>query len=137
MPNNDEVFKNQESAFIARYLLGILEDVVRDAQRLLRGKDIPLFIVARAFERRALPLIEGIVGTLNPERSEYVREIHARVIWGVYWGLRNGPAETQFHLFALLAQLNNQPLFASPSTWLKWPSYRSTGRHSLGGPTAK
>ena len=137
MPSNDEVFKNQENALIARYLLGILEDVVRDAQKLLRGPGIPLFIVGRAFEKRALPLIKGIVETLNPERSEHVRMVHERVIWGIYWGLRNGPAETQFHLFALLAELNNHPPFASPSTWLNWPSYGNTGGHSLGGPTAK
>lgn len=113
-----KVFRTQVNGYLAIHLEIALERLAKAGLELLgreaireRSKEVLL----NALENKSVLVIRGILRTLNPEVTENIREIDERKIWRVFWDLRNSPVNDDISIFAILAELNNNPpLIAEP-----------------------
>ncbi|MFA6502648.1 MAG: hypothetical protein WCT45_00105 [Candidatus Paceibacterota bacterium] len=108
-----DVFRSRDCGPAILSLETSLKDLIVARKQLLRRHTIPEDLLNRGFGKRAAEVIEELIQLLNPERSENIRKMNAQMIWEVYWRLQEGRAETRYPIFAVLAELNSDPLFIS------------------------
>ena len=103
----DKVFRNTVNGYLAVFLEEALERVVQVGLRFSQGglKDECLL---QALENKAVPVIQGILRTFNPEVIWNVREMEPERIWEIYWALRTDGNEP-ISIFTVIAELNSSP----------------------------
>lgn len=107
---SDIAFKNARSAFTARLLEAILEKEIKDALTFGKRKWVKKDTFSRALEKKAVPLVTGIIRTLDPYASENIRDMDREAIWRTYWKRRQrhtGP--TKLSILEFLRELNKKP----------------------------
>lgn len=106
-------FKNASSAYLARELEAILEDDIKKALMFRKRSWVKKETPSRALEKKAVPLIIGIIRTLDPDASENIRNMDREMIWRAYWKRRQrhtGP--TNLSIFEFLRELEKKPSLA-------------------------
>ena len=103
------MFKNDTKAFIAAEMDEALESVVHAGLTLFGKRGIEKGLIPEALEKKAAPLIRGILRSINPEVSANIQKMDEKVIWRIYWDLRTNSVDTNVSIFELLGQLNNPP----------------------------
>ena len=106
-----KVFRNESSGYVAVHLEDALDRVVKTGIKLVgtfrRTGDKDLFL--QALENKAVPVIRGILRTINPEMLENISGIEERTIWRIYWDIKNDPLNANISIFVLIAELNSNP----------------------------
>lgn len=106
------LYENDTKAFIAVEMDEALESLVHAGLTLFERRGIEKGLIPEALEKKAAPLIRGILQSINPKVSANIQRMDERVIWRIYWELRSNSVDTNVSIFELLGQLNNPPYAA-------------------------
>jgi len=119
------VFRDSESGLMAIQLGQMLERIVQKGLEIKRKRRFPPHGLNIEIEKKGAPMIRGIVKAMDPDNSENIGRMDARVIWRIFWQLQYDSTKTRMGIFALLAELESNPPFSSCAeltAWLSRPS---------------
>lgn len=103
-------FRNDSAEFTASILEKLFEHRMRAWFRSIERGSFSREFLDKWIEKKEVPLIKGLMRTLNPEVFKVIQGMDEQEVWNKYWNLRKQSAITQIPIFKFLVDLNNNSL---------------------------
>ena len=110
MSTHMSAFRTESCEFTAAILVIVFERRIRAWFRAVERGSFSREFLNKWIEEKQVPLIQGLVRTLNPEVFETIKRMDEQEIWKKYWNLQKQSVIVQIPIFKFLIELNGNPL---------------------------